>query len=121
MPSRNQADLVGPIVHHRRNLLTTGLTNPIPQILGPRIAIKVVLEVHGHALKEGLLPDHVAQHFEDAGALGVGDGVKDLLDRVLVGAGHFDGVRGAERVEREGAAEVLADEGGVDLPRGFDL
>lgn len=81
----------------------------------------MILEVHRHTLDEGLLADHVAQHLEDTSTLGVGDGVKDLLNRVLVGALHLDGVGGAERVEREGAAKVLADEGGVNLPRGLDL
>lgn len=81
----------------------------------------MILEVHRHTLNKSLLSNHVAEHLEDTSALGVGDGVEDLLDRVLVGAVHLDGVGGAERVEREGAAEVFADEGGVDLPRGLDL
>ena len=70
----------------------------------------MLLEIDRDALEEDVLADHVGEHAEHTGALGVGDGVKHLVDGVLDVLAlqrHLDGVAGALAVEVERAVEVL--------------
>lgn len=95
-------DFLGPCVHDFLNWLAADGTEAIPQVSGLGVAIGVLLEVLADTLEEDVFAEVCGDHAKNARALGVGNGVENLVDFVGSLDGHFDGVGAAKGVERQG-------------------
>jgi hypothetical protein len=116
-----ETSLAEPVLEERRDVLARLSRDSGKKIGGSSVTIEVRLEVVRDTLQEALLTDVVHDHLQARRSLRIRKSIKDLLDRVLVRARHLDGVGRTERVEGEGAGEMVVDEGRVDLPARLNL
>lgn len=106
-------DLLRPRIHNLLQGLAARGAQRRPQISGLGVSVGMLLQVLSHAFQEDVLAEVRRDHAQDAGSLGVGNGIEDLVD--LVGAldGHLDGVAASQGVERKSRLQVVGD---VRLP-----
>lgn len=113
-----ETDFLGPDVHDLLHGLATGVSQGGPQITGLGVSVGVLLDVVAHTLDEDILTHVLGDHAQNGGSLGVGDGIKDLVDLVGTLHGHLNRVTAAQRIQGQGALQGVDDIRLPDLPLG---
>ena len=113
-------DVLGPHIHNLLDALSAGIAKSSPEITSLSVAVGVLLEVTADTLQEDILTEVSRDHAKNARALGVGNGIEDLVDLVSALDRDLNGVRAPEGVKSKSPLEVVGNISLPNLPLGVE-